>query len=48
MQVIYKDEDEGRSSREANIVDIFICAREISRCIEGEYLREFGSRIIRI
>ena len=48
MQVIHKNEDERSNSGGADTMGIIICARRISRCLEGKHARRFGSRIVRI
>jgi len=48
MQVVHKDEDEGDGSRGVDSVDVIICVRKISRCLEGECLREVERRRIGI
>ena len=48
MQTIYKNENEGGSSRRTNLVGTIICTRRVSRHLEGEHLRRFGGRRIRI
>ncbi len=48
MQVIHKNEDERSNSGGADTMGIIICARRISRCLEGKHARRFGSRFVRI
>ena len=43
MQVIYKDKDKKSSSRRANIVDLVLYTRRISRYMKGKYVGRFGS-----
>jgi len=48
MQIIYKNENERRYSRETNLVDFVICTRRISRYVEREYIIRFRSITIGI
>ena len=48
MQVIYQNEDKGRSSGRTDIVDFIICVERISRCVKGKYFGRFRKRIIRV
>ena len=48
MQTIYKDENEGGSSGRTDSVGTIIYARKVSRHLEGEHLRRFERRRIRI
>ena len=48
MQVVHKDKDEGGSSRGADSVGTIICARRISKHLEGEHLEGFGERRTRV
>jgi len=45
VQIIYQDEDEGRSSRRTDIVGFIISARRVSRHVKGKYFRGFGRKI---
>ena len=48
MQIIYQDEDKGRSSRRTNTVGLIVYARSVGRHIKGKYFRRFGRRITRV
>jgi len=48
MQTIYKDEDEESGSRRTDRVGTIICARRVSKHLEGEHLGRFGKRRIGI
>lgn len=48
MQVVYKNEDERRSSRRTDPVNFVIYTRKVSKCVEREYIRRFRSRRIEI
>ena len=48
MQVVYKNENKGSSSREANLMDTIICTRGISWYLEEKYTGGSRSRTIRI
>ena len=48
MQVVYKDEDEGGTTRRIGPVDAVLCARRVSKCVERKCVRRTGSRGTRI
>jgi len=48
MQIVLENEDEKGNSRRTNLIGLVICARGISRCIEGKFIREFGKQKSRI
>ena len=48
MQVVHKNEDEEGGSKEADLVSAIICARRISRHLEGEHFGGFGGRGTRV
>ena len=48
MQVVYKDEDERSTTRGTGPMDAVLCARRVSRHVEGKYVRRTGSRRTRI
>ena len=48
MQVIYKNENKGSSSRRIDIVDLIICTKRVGRYIEEEYTGGLERRITRI
>lgn len=48
MQVVYKNEDERRSSRRTDPVDFVIHTRKVSKYVEREYIRRFRSKRIGI
>ena len=45
---LYKNEDEERSSKKTNSVDIVMYIRRVSRYLKEKYSRRFGSMIIGI
>jgi len=48
MQVILKDENEKNNSKRVNIMDVDICIRRSSRCLERKCNSGFRSRSVRI
>ena len=48
MQVVFKDENERTDSERTSVVSINIYVGRVSRYLERECIREFGSRSIRI
>jgi len=48
MQIIHKNENEKSSGGGTNPIDLIICTRRISRCMEREYTGGFGRKVIRI
>ena len=48
MQTIFEDEDKRSNGGRTGSMDIIICIKRISRCVEREYIRRFGGRTIRI
>ena len=48
MQVVYKDEDEGGTTRGTGPMGAVLHARRVSRCVEGKYVGRTGGRGTRI
>ena len=48
IQVIHKNENVGRCSKETNSVNTVIHTKRISGCLEVKYFGRFGSRVIGI
>ena len=48
MQVVHKNEDKGSTTRGTGPMGAVLCARRISRCVEGKCVRRTGSRETRI
>ena len=48
MQAILMNENERRYSTRANLMDFIICARRVSRYIEGKHTRGLRRRFTRI
>ena len=48
MQVIFKNENEKSCSGGVDLVDFVLCARRISRYVEGKYFERSGGRNLRI
>ena len=48
MQVIFKNKNEGNSSRRTDSIDTILCIERISEYMEGKYTEGFGDRKFRI
>jgi len=44
MQVVYKDEDEGSTTRGTGPMGAVLCTRRVSRCVEGKCVGRTGSK----
>ena len=44
MQTIFEDEDKRRNHREADIMDIIIYTRRVSKYVKEKYIRRFRIR----
>ena len=48
MQIVFEDKDEKYDSRRADSVSVILCVEGISRHLEREYFKGFGSRKFRV
>ena len=48
MSIIHKDEDEGGSSQETNLVGAIICTGGIGKRLEGKHIEGLRRKVIRI